>query len=139
MTLNATTHRSADCQWSRHILCLNPAECTCPCHQHAAAPVCDAVASSGNDCDVPASYVFVARGTGMMRTITLTLLPHVGELNHPEREACDHMAAGEECDQLATFAWTEWQDEETREGIYNLCSMHAAEWVAEHGARAEGL
>jgi len=26
--------RSADCQWSRHILCLVPAACACRCHNY---------------------------------------------------------------------------------------------------------
>ena len=33
--------RSADCQWSRHILCLAPGKCACACHTYA-QPVCPA-------------------------------------------------------------------------------------------------
>jgi len=31
--LNAETGKSADCQWSRHVLCLAPSECKCRCHE----------------------------------------------------------------------------------------------------------
>jgi len=37
--LNAETGRSADCQWSRHHLCLAPRECTCRCHELRRVPV----------------------------------------------------------------------------------------------------
>lgn len=70
-------------------------------------------------------------------THAFTVLPHVGELNHPDRVACD--ANNESCDQLATFAYTEWQGETTREGIYNLCTQHATERLAVTGQRVEGL
>ena len=31
-SINPLTGKSADCQWSRHILCLAPATCGCTCH-----------------------------------------------------------------------------------------------------------
>jgi len=30
---HGTSPRSIDCQWSRHILCLTPSTCNCPCHK----------------------------------------------------------------------------------------------------------
>jgi hypothetical protein len=64
----------------------------------------------------------------MAHTLEFTLLAHIDDMAHPERLACD--ALDETCDQLATVAFTEWFDGETREGIDNLCPMHAAEWLA---------
>ena len=56
--LNAETGRSADCQWSRHHLCLAPRECTCRCHtstQTTIAPTCE-VWGDSEECGLPAAY-----------------------------------------------------------------------------------
>lgn len=65
--LNERTGRSADCQWSRHLLCLAPGECSCKCHERSGGTArdiayCSFTASSGNECDLPAIYTYFAPG-----------------------------------------------------------------------------